>query len=113
MSAKEKVNILIVGRRAARLASYEIMLRELSESVIVAASSEEALRCLLQGDMAVVLLDVGSTERDAFNTANAIRQHAHLQKTPIIFVLDAPLTDLTQYKDYRRGAVDFISAPVV
>jgi PAS domain S-box-containing protein len=113
MNANEKVNILIVGKRAAKLASYEVMIRELDENVILAASAEEALQCLLQTDIAVVLLDVDNSERVAFNTANAIRQHSNLQKTPIIFVLDAPLTNLDQYQDYRRGAVDFISAPVV
>jgi len=111
MNASEKVNIVIVGKRVAKLASYEIMLRELRENVILAASAEEALQYLLQTDMAVVLLAVDNSERDAFNTANAIRQNS--QETPIIFVLDAPLTDLEHYKDYRRGAVDFICAPVL
>jgi PAS domain S-box-containing protein len=113
MNANEKVNILIVGKRAAKLASYEAMIRELGENVILAVSAEETLQCLLQTDAAVVLLDVDSSERDAFNTANAIRQHSSLQETPIIFVVEAPPTDLDQYKNYRRGAVDFISAPVV
>jgi two-component system, NtrC family, sensor kinase len=113
MNANEKVNILIVGKRAAKLASYEAMIRELGENVILAVSAEEALQCLLETDVAVVLLEVDSSERDAFNTANAIRQHSNLQETPIIFVVEAPPTNLDQYKNYRRGAVDFISAPVV
>ena len=115
MNANEKVNILIVGKRTARLASYEVMLRELGENVILASSTEEALRCLLQTDVAVMLFDVDrfQSERDAFDAANAILQHSNLQKTPIIFVLDAPLTDLSEYKEYRRGAVDFISTPVL
>lgn len=110
MNANEKVNILIVGKRNAKLARYEVMLRELGENVILAASAEEALQCLLQRDIAVVLLDVDSLERDA---ADAILQHSNFQKTLVIFVLDAPLTDFDQYKEYQRGAVDFISAPVV
>jgi PAS domain S-box-containing protein len=113
MKANEKVNILIVGKRIAKLAGYEVMLRELGENVIFASSAEEALQCLLQTDVAVVLLDVDRLERDAFSTANAILQHSDLRKAPIIFVLDGPLTDLVQCKEYRRGAVDFISAPVV
>ena len=113
MNANERVNVLIVGKRADKVARYDVIVREVSDNVFLAASAEEALQCLLQIDITVVLLDGASSERDAFNTANAIRQHSSLQKTPIIFVLDAPPTDLGQYKDYRRGAVDFISAPVV
>ena len=113
MNANEKVNILIVGKRAAKLTSYEVMLREVGQNVILAASAEAAIQCFLQTDVAVVLLDVDSSERDAFNMADAVLQHSNLQKTPIIFVLDTPLTDLDQYKEYRRGVVDFIPAPVV
>src|SRR5215813_1557102 len=113
MNANEKVNILIAGKRPVKRASYEVMLRELGDNVILATSAKEALQCLLQTDVAVVLLDVDSSEKDAFSTAAAVLQHPNLQKTPIIFVLDAPLTDLGQYKEYRRGTVDFVSAPVV
>ena len=113
MNANEKVNILIVCKRPVKLASYEVMLRELGENVILAASAEEALQCLLQSDVAVVLLDVDGLEEDAFNSADAVLQHSNFQKAPVIVVLDAPLTDLDQYKEYRRGTVDFISAPVV
>lgn len=112
MNANEKVNILIVGNRAAKLANYEVMLCEVSGNVILAASAEEAIQCLLQTDVAVMLLDGDSSEREAFNMADAVLQNS-LQKTPIIFILDAPLMDLDRYKEYRRGAVDFIPAPVV
>src|SRR5215472_1193975 len=113
MNANEKVNILIVCKRPVKLASYEVMLRELGENVILAASAEEALQCLLQSDVAVVLLDVDGLEEDAFNSADAVLQHSNFQKAPVIVVLDAPLTDLDQYKEYRRGTVDFVSAPVL
>jgi PAS domain S-box-containing protein len=113
VNANERVNILIAGKQTTKLASYEVMLRELGENFILASSAEEALQCLLQTDVAVLLLDVDRLERDAFSTPNAILQHSNLQKTPIIFLLDGPLTDLDQCKEYRRGAVDFISAPVV
>jgi PAS domain S-box-containing protein len=113
MNANEKANILMVGRQAAKLASYEVMLRELGENIITAASAEEALQYLLQTDVAVVLLDVDSPNTDALKTAESIRQHPNLQKTAFIFVSDAPLTQLDQCRQYRQGAVDFISAPVV
>jgi signal transduction histidine kinase len=113
MNADEKINLLIVGQQADNLASYEVILRPLGENVVMAASAAEALQCLLQTDVAVVLLDVDSSDTGALNTADVILQHSDLQKTPMIFVLDAPLTDLDQYREYRRGAVDFISPPVV
>jgi CheY-like chemotaxis protein len=77
MSANEKVNILMVDKRAAKLRSYEVMLRELGENLITARSAEEALERLLQTDVAVVLLGVDGPETDAFKTAR--RSFASIQ----------------------------------
>ena len=42
-----------------------------------------------------------------------IRQHPRFQKTAIIFISAVHLTDLDRLKGYERGAVDYISVPVV
>ena len=42
-----------------------------------------------------------------------IRQHPRFQKTAIIFISAVHLTDLDRLKGYQRGAVDYISVPVI
>lgn len=113
MSANDKVNILMVDDQPAKLLSYEVMLGELGENLIKAASAKEALEVLLRNDVAVVLMDVSMPELDGFQLAAMIRQHPRFQRTAIIFVSAVHLTDLDQLKGYEHGAVDYISVPVV
>src|ERR1700758_1699074 len=113
MTRKEKVNILMVDDQPAKLLSYEVILGELGENLVKASSGKEALELLLKNDFAVVLMDVSMPEIDGFEMADIIRQHPRFQKTAIIFISAVHMTDLDQLKGYQRGAVDYISVPVV
>jgi signal transduction histidine kinase len=109
----DRVNILMVDDQPAKLLSYEVILGELGENLIKAASGKEALEYLLKNDIAVVLMDVSMPELDGFELAGMIRQHPRFQKTAIIFISAVHLTDLDRLKGYQRGAVDYISVPVI
>src|SRR6202050_2652809 len=113
MTANDKVNILMVDDQPGKLLSYEAILAELGENLIKATSGKEALEHLLKTDVAVVLMDVSMPELDGFELADMIRQHPRFQKTAIIFISAVHLTDLDQLKAYQRGAVDYISVPIV
>jgi PAS domain S-box-containing protein len=113
MDADQKVNILMVDDQPAKLLSYEVMLGELGENLIKAASAKEALEVLLKTDVAVVLMDVSMPELDGFELAMMIRQHPRFQRTAIIFISAVHLTDLDRLKGYEHGAVDYISVPVI
>jgi signal transduction histidine kinase len=113
MNDQQKVNILMVDDQPAKLLSYEVMLKELDEKLIKAHSGREALDQLLKNDIAVVLMDVSMPELDGFELADIIRQHPRFQKTAIIFISAVHLTDLDRLKAYQRGAVDYISVPIV
>jgi signal transduction histidine kinase len=113
MGLQEKVNILMVDDQIGKLISYEAILADLGENLIKARSGKEALDILLKTDVAVVLLDVSMPELDGFELAEIIRQHPRFQKTPIIFISAVLLTDMDRLKGYERGAVDYISVPIV
>src|SRR5579871_5565703 len=113
MTVREKVNILMVDDQPAKLLSYEAILAELGENLIKASSGREALEHLLKADVAVVLMDVSMPDIDGFQLADMIRQHPRFQKTAIIFISAVHLTDLDRLKGYERGAVDYISVPVI
>jgi signal transduction histidine kinase len=113
MSKQEKVNILMVDDQPGKLLTYEAILDELGESLIKASTGREALELLLKTNIAVVLMDVSMPELDGFELADMIRQHPRFQKTAIIFISAVHLTDLDRVKGYQRGAVDYISVPVI
>ena len=112
-SSPGPVNILMVDDQPAKLLSYEVMLEELGENLLKATSGREALEMLLKTDVAVVLMDVSMPELDGFQLAEMIREHPRFQKIAIIFISAVHLTDLDRLKGYQRGAVDYISVPVI
>ena len=113
MISKEKVNILMVDDQPAKVMSYEAILAELDENLLKATSAKEALELLLKNDIAVVLMDVSMPEMDGFEMADIIHQHPRFQKTAIIFISAIHLTDVDQLRGYQRGAVDYISVPII
>src|ERR1700747_1279592 len=113
MGKDEKVNILMVDDQPSKLLTYEVMLAELGENLIKANSGREALEILLNTDVAVVLMDVSMPEIDGFELAGILHQTPRFQRTAIIFISAVHLTDLDRLKGYQRGAVDYISVPVV
>src|ERR1700722_1008477 len=113
MTGDEKVNILMVDDQPAKLLSYEVILSDLNENLIKATTASEALNILLRTDVAVVLMDVSMPDIDGFELADVIRQHPRFQKTAIIFISGVHLTGSDMIRGYGRGAVDYISVPVV
>ena len=109
----QKVNILMVDDQPGKLLSYEVILNSLQENLIKAHSGREALDCLLRTDVAVVLMDVSMPELDGFELADLIRQHPRFQDTAIIFISAVHLSDMDRLRGYERGAVDYISVPIV
>jgi PAS domain S-box-containing protein len=113
MSEHEKVNILMVDDQPGKLLSYEVILSDLNENLVQARSGKEALEQLLRLDIAGVLMDVSMPDLDGFELADIIRQHPRFENTAIIFISAVHLSDLDRLKGYQRGAVDYISVPVI
>jgi len=113
MTEDQKINILMVDDQPAKLLSYEAILNDLGENLIKASSASDALNILLRTDVAVVLMDVSMPDIDGFELAETIRQHPRFQRTAIIFISGVHLTDSDMIRGYSRGAVDYISVPVV
>src|SRR5678816_1539145 len=107
------VNIEMVDDQPAKLLSYETVLQGLDENLIKASSGKQALEELLRTDIAVVLMDVSMPELDGFELAEIIHQHPRFQHVAIIFVSAVHLSDVDRIKGYNRGAVDYVSVPVI
>ncbi len=113
MDAADKVNILLVDDQPAKLLSYEVILGELGENLIKAASPHEALGILLKTDVAVVLIDVVMPQIDGFQLAAMIREHPRFQKLAMIFVSGVQIAETDHLRGYEIGAVDYVTVPVV
>src|SRR4030095_2640687 len=109
----DRVNILLVDDQPSKLLTYEAILGELGENLIKATSASEALQCLLDNEIAVVLVDVCMPELDGYELAAMIRQHPRFQRTSIIFVSAILMTDLDRLRGYESGGVDYVPVPVV
>ena len=112
MSLNTPVNILLVDDQPENLLALEAVLGKLGENLVQASSGEEALRCLLNRDFAVVLLDVQMPGIDGFETANLIRSRARSQSTPIIFLTAFDSSEHGIFRGYALGAVDYLIKPI-
>jgi PAS domain S-box-containing protein len=113
MMDHEQVNILLVDDQPAKLLAYEVILKELGENLVAAASGREALEYLLKNEVAVILLDVCMPELDGFELAAMIREHPRFQKTAMIFISAIQVSDIDRLRGYEMGAVDYVPVPVI
>ncbi|HEY9811691.1 MAG TPA: ATP-binding protein [Halomicronema sp.] len=107
-----KVNILLVDDNPKNILALEAILEGLGENLVKASSGEEALRCLLSQDFAVILLDVQMPGIDGFETAALIRQRQRSRNTPIIFLTAFSKSDQFIFQGYSLGAVDYLFKPL-
>jgi len=109
----EKVGILLVDDHPAKLMAYEVILQDLGEDLIKAASGKEALEQLLKHEVAVVLVDVCMPDLDGFQLAQMIREHPRFQNTAMIFISAIHLSDVDRLRGYAMGAADYVPVPVI
>jgi hypothetical protein len=108
----DRVNVLLVDDRPENLMALEAILNKSSYNLVTANSGSEALRCLLNEDFAVILLDVQMPGMDGFETATLIRSRDRSRSTPIIFVTAFSSNDTHVFKGYSLGAVDYLFKPL-
>jgi len=104
--------ILVVDDRPENLEAMQALLGDDEDwHLRCAASGEEALRCLLQEDISLVLLDVQMPDMDGYEVAQLMRGNPGTRHTPIIFISAIVHNQDSILRGYSRGAVDFILKP--
>jgi len=106
-----KPRILLVDDRAENLTALEAILSSLNQVLVPVRSGDEALKALLTGDFAVILLDVVMPGMDGFETAAHIKRRAKTRDIPIIFLTAASSEPDYAFRGYAAGAVDYIAKP--
>ena len=73
MGANEQINILMVDDSPTNLLALESILHAPDRNLVRASSGDDALRYLLDNEVAVILMDVYMPELDGLQTAELIR----------------------------------------
>jgi signal transduction histidine kinase len=107
-----RARILIVDDLPEKLLVYSSLLDDIDAEIVEARSGTEALRRVLEGSFAVILLDVNMPDIDGLETATLIRGHRNGRHTPIIFITSYA-DEMQTARGYALGAVDYILSPIV
>jgi CheY-like chemotaxis protein len=108
---REPARILLVDDRPDNLLALEAILASLGQTLVRAASGEEALKALLADDYAVILLDVQMPGMDGFETAAHIKRRERTRDIPIIFLTAINREPQHAFRGYSTGAVDYLAKP--
>jgi signal transduction histidine kinase len=109
--AVERARVLLVDDDERNLLAVATVLEDLGE-VVLARSGEEALRHLLKGEFAVILLDVYMPGMDGYETAQIIRGRDQTKGIPIVFLSAVNKEAEHLLRGYSMGAVDYVFKPV-
>ncbi|MCD2322940.1 response regulator [Sphingomonas sp. IC-56] len=106
-----RARVLLVDDDERNLLAVSTVLEDVAD-VVVANSGEEALRQLLKGEFAVILLDVYMPGMDGYETAQIIRSRDQTKRVPIVFLSAVNKEAQHLIRGYSMGAVDYVFKPV-
>jgi PAS domain S-box-containing protein len=107
----ERPRVLVVDDDERNLLAIGTVLEDVGE-IVTANSGEEALRQLLKGEFAVILLDVYMPGLDGYETAQIIRTREQTKRIPIVFLSAVNKETEHLMRGYAMGAVDYVFKPV-
>src|SRR5690348_17082283 len=107
----EHARVLLVDDDERNLLAIATVLEDLGQ-VVLARSGEEALRHLLKGEFAVILLDVYMPGMDGYEAAQIIRSRDQTKGIPIVFLSAVNKEAEHLLRGYSMGAVDYVFKPV-
>ena len=108
---QHSARILLVDDDERNLLALSETLKDLAD-IVTATSGAQALRHLLKGDFAVILLDVFMPGMDGYETAQLIRSREQTSRIPIIFLSAVNKETEHLMRGYAMGAVDYVFKPV-
>lgn len=105
------INILVVDDRADELLSLQALLADSPYRLVQALTGMDALKCLLEQEFALIIMDVLMPGMNGFETAKRIKMRQKSRDIPIIF-LTSLTSELENYMmAYSAGAIDYLTKP--
>jgi signal transduction histidine kinase len=108
----DAVDILLVDDEPRNLLALDAILVSPSYRLLHATNADEALRQLVEHDVAVIVLDVMMPGTDGFALAKIMRGTKRFRQTPILFVTARLMDEQEALEGYSAGAVDYLTKPI-
>jgi PAS domain S-box-containing protein len=108
----QRASVLLVDDRRENLLALEAILEPLGLITASVTSGTDALKELLLGDFACILLDVQMPGIDGFELAELIKQRERSAHIPILFLTALSQEERHVFRGYSAGAVDYMFKPV-
>ncbi len=106
------VSLLLVDDEPRNLDVLESILDRPDYHLQRATSAEGALRLLLDGNFAAIVLDIQMPEMNGIELAQLIKQRKRTREIPIIFLTAYYQDDTHVLEGYDTGAVDYLTKPI-
>jgi diguanylate cyclase (GGDEF)-like protein/PAS domain S-box-containing protein len=111
MNQDNMINILLVDDRPENLLALEALLDSPYVNLTKCLTGEEALKCVMKEEYAVILLDVQMPGLDGYETAKLIKSREKSKDIPIIFVTAINKEPEHVFSGYTLGAIDYLFKP--
>src|SRR4051812_7436635 len=108
----DAIDILLVDDEPRNLDALEVILADPAYRLIRASGGDEALRRLLQDDVAAIVLDIQMPGLSGFELAQLIKGSRRFREVPIVFLTAHLIEDQDVLEGYGAGAVDYLTKPV-
>jgi signal transduction histidine kinase len=113
LDTPSQASILLVDDIPANLLALEALLSPFGHRLVKAGSGQEALRCALLEDFAVILLDVRLGDMSGIDVTAMLRDRERTRHTPVLLMTAANSDDRELLEGYAHGAVDYLRKPLV
>ncbi len=113
MENNNKPSLLVVDDQPTNLIRLREILRRCQAEIYTADDPYKALEIVKTVDLALIILDIEMPGMNGFELAEHIRQTGLNNQTPLIFLTGVHSDELSIYKGYQTGAVDFLTKPVL
>jgi signal transduction histidine kinase len=109
---EQAIDILLVDDEPRNLDALEVILANPAYRLVRATNGDEALRALLQHDVAAIVLDVRMPDVSGVELAQIIKGTRRFRAIPILFLTAHLLEDQDIIEGYGAGAADYLTKPV-
>jgi signal transduction histidine kinase len=107
----DQVNILLVDDEERNLDALEAILTEPTYRLLRAQNADQALRILLDNDVAAIVLDIRMPGVGGVELARMIKNTKRFRETPIVFLTAHLVDEQDVIAGYGAGAVDYMTKP--
>jgi signal transduction histidine kinase len=105
------VNILLVDDEERNLDALEAILTEPTYRLLRAQNADQALKLLLDNDVAAIVLDIRMPGVSGVELARMIKNTKRFRETPIVFLTAHLVDEQDVIAGYGAGAVDYMTKP--